>query len=127
MNMLWTTCLLMALGAQPVETSPTPTTRLYVRTVPPGARVVLDGNELGMTDGLFLVPPGGRVLRAAPHPGEAVDQPPITGEKLVPRHWVRGVAQSLQQAGLSLAAHHVFEKSKKTARQILAAGAYLFS
>ncbi len=58
MNALWTTCLLMVLAAQPVETSPTPTTRLYVRTLPPGARVVLDGKELGTTDGLFLVPPG---------------------------------------------------------------------
>jgi hypothetical protein len=58
MNALWTTCLLMAFAAQPVETSPTPTTRLYVRTIPPGARVVLDGQELGTTDGLFLVPPG---------------------------------------------------------------------
>jgi hypothetical protein len=58
MNVLWTTCLLMVLAAQPVETSPTPTTRLYVRTIPPGARVVLDGKELGTTDGLFLVPPG---------------------------------------------------------------------
>ncbi len=36
MNTLWTTCLLMALGAQPVETSPTASTRLYVRTIPPG-------------------------------------------------------------------------------------------
>ena len=58
MNALWTTCLVIALGAQPVETSSTPTTRLYVRTIPPGARVVLDGKELGTTDGLFLVPAG---------------------------------------------------------------------
>jgi len=58
MNAFGTTCLLIVLAAQPVETSPTPTTRLYVRTIPPGARVVLDGKELGMTDGLFLVPPG---------------------------------------------------------------------
>ena len=58
MNTICTSCLLMALAAPPVETSPTPTTRLYVRTIPPGARVLLDGKELGTTDGLFLVPPG---------------------------------------------------------------------
>ena len=58
MNAIWTACLLMAWAAQPVETSSTPTTRLYVRTIPPGARVVLDGKDLGTTDGLFLVPPG---------------------------------------------------------------------
>ena len=46
-------------SAQPsVTTSPTPTTRLYVKTVPPGAEVTLDGKPLGPSDGLFIVPPG---------------------------------------------------------------------
>jgi len=37
-------------------------TRLYVRTIPPGARVVVDGKELGLADGvssgLFVILPG---------------------------------------------------------------------
>lgn len=41
-----------------VTTSPTPTTRLYVKTVPPGAHLTLDGKPLGPSDGLFIVPPG---------------------------------------------------------------------
>lgn len=44
--------------AATVEASPTPTTRLYVRTLPPGAQVMLDGKPLGASDGLFLVPAG---------------------------------------------------------------------
>jgi len=51
-----------ALVAEPagptVTTSPTPTTRLYVKTVPQGAQVTLDGKPLGPSDGLFIVPPG---------------------------------------------------------------------
>jgi hypothetical protein len=41
-----------------VTTSPTPTTRLFVKTVPQGAQVTLDGTPLGPSDGLFIVPPG---------------------------------------------------------------------
>jgi len=41
-----------------VVTKQKPTTRLYVRTIPAGAKIVLDGEELGTSDGLFLVPPG---------------------------------------------------------------------
>jgi hypothetical protein len=41
-----------------VTTSPTPTTRLFVKTVPQGAQVTLDGKPLGPSDGLFIVPPG---------------------------------------------------------------------
>jgi len=44
--------------ASAVTTSPTPPTRLYVKTVPPGAQVTLDGAPLGPSDGLFIVPPG---------------------------------------------------------------------
>ena len=50
--------VLLVLAAAPLETWPTPATRLYVRTVPPGARVILDGKPLGTSEGLFLVPPG---------------------------------------------------------------------
>jgi hypothetical protein len=47
-----------SLGTPPLVTAPTPATRLYVRTVPPGATVILDGRSLGTSEGLFLVPPG---------------------------------------------------------------------
>jgi hypothetical protein len=47
-------------SAQPpqVETSADAKTRLYVKTLPPGAQVTLDGKPLGASDGLFLVPAG---------------------------------------------------------------------
>lgn len=41
-----------------VETAATPKTRLYVKTLPPGATVTLDGRPLGPSDGLFIVPAG---------------------------------------------------------------------
>lgn len=47
-------------SAQPpqVETSADAKTRLYVKTLPPGAQITLDGKPLGASDGLFLVPAG---------------------------------------------------------------------
>jgi hypothetical protein len=41
-----------------VEITERARTRLYVRTIPPGAQVTLDGKPLGASDGLFLVPAG---------------------------------------------------------------------
>jgi len=49
---------LFVLAAPLPEKAKTPTTRLYIRTVPSGAKVILDGKLLGTSDGLFLVPPG---------------------------------------------------------------------
>ena len=49
---------LFSIAAPPVETSPTPTTRLYVRTIPPGAEVRLDGKPAGKSDDLFVIPAG---------------------------------------------------------------------
>jgi len=51
---------LAALALVPVSEARAdpPPSRLYVRTIPPGARVVLDGRELGLSDGLFIVLPG---------------------------------------------------------------------
>ena len=46
-----------AAGAT-VQTATKATTRLYVKTLPPGAQVTLDGKPLGASDGLFLVPAG---------------------------------------------------------------------
>ena len=42
----------------PVTMTKTSTTRLYVRTTPPGARVLLDRRPIGISNGLFTVPPG---------------------------------------------------------------------
>lgn len=42
----------------PVTKAETPTTRLYVRTNPPGAKVHLDGQPIGTSPGLFFAPPG---------------------------------------------------------------------
>jgi hypothetical protein len=41
-----------------VAVTGTPTTRLYVRTDPAGAKVVLDGQPMGTSPGLFFAPPG---------------------------------------------------------------------
>ena len=45
-------------GPAAVTSSTTATTRLYVRTIPAGAQVTIDGSPLGTSDGLFLVPAG---------------------------------------------------------------------
>lgn len=37
--------------------------RLYVRTTPPGAKVILDGKRIGVSDELFVVAPGRHVVR----------------------------------------------------------------
>ncbi|HEY1806376.1 MAG TPA: PEGA domain-containing protein [Terracidiphilus sp.] len=50
--------LALLILAQPLQTSATPATRLYVRTVPAGATVALDGKMLGTSEGLFIVPAG---------------------------------------------------------------------
>ncbi len=51
-----------AKAAPAVETSRTPSTRLYVRTVPPGANIKSDGKSRGKSDHLFKVPPGVRKM-----------------------------------------------------------------
>ncbi len=61
-------CLLLGLGrtsvlvAQQVQTFPKRSTRLYVRTIPPGADIKLDGHSRGTSDRLFKVPPGVRKM-----------------------------------------------------------------
>jgi len=50
-------CLFVALIIATARGGP-PASRLYVKTLPPGARVVLDGEALGVADGLFIVLPG---------------------------------------------------------------------
>jgi len=53
---------LFSIAAPPAETASTPTTRLYVRTIPPGAEVRLDGEPAGKSDDLFVVPAGVRKM-----------------------------------------------------------------
>ncbi len=49
-------CLLDA--AEPVKTGEKRDTLLYIRTDPPGAKVLINGKEVGTSDGLFKVEPG---------------------------------------------------------------------
>jgi hypothetical protein len=48
--------------AATVTTSPTASTRLYVRTVPDGAKIEIDGKPSGKSDQTFKVPPGVRKM-----------------------------------------------------------------
>lgn len=58
MNALLFATALFALAAPDIQTAQQLTTQLYVKTVPPGATVVVDGKTLGKSDGLFEVTPG---------------------------------------------------------------------
>ncbi|NQV34858.1 MAG: type II secretion system protein GspG [Phycisphaeraceae bacterium] len=58
MNVLLCTLALFYATANQVETSRTADTLLYIRTVPSGAQILLDGKPLGNSDGLFPVKPG---------------------------------------------------------------------
>ena len=58
MNTFLLTAALFALGAQDVQTETQPTTQLYVKTVPSGADISIDGKTLGKSDGLFNIAPG---------------------------------------------------------------------
>ena len=61
-----TSLLLLALSCtavSQVETSGTPTTELYVRTVPSGATVFVDDRSVGTSNDLFPVKPGARRIR----------------------------------------------------------------
>jgi hypothetical protein len=54
------TLLTGALFAQEVEKLSEPQTLLFIRTVPEGARVLIDGKGVGATDDLFPIEPGVR-------------------------------------------------------------------
>ncbi len=45
-------------AAEPVKTGEERETLLYIRTDPPGAKVLINGEEVGTSDGLFKVEPG---------------------------------------------------------------------
>ena len=48
----------LLIAAEPVKTGEKRDTLLYVRTDPPGAKVLINGKEVGTSDGLFKVEPG---------------------------------------------------------------------
>jgi hypothetical protein len=58
MNAIFLAAAMTFLGMQDVETSPQTTTQLYVKTVPDGAEVSLDGKVIGKSDKLFDVAAG---------------------------------------------------------------------
>jgi hypothetical protein len=62
MNATVLSLVLATVLAPPATTSAQRSTRIYVRTTPPGASIILDGKELGKSDGLFLVPSGVRTI-----------------------------------------------------------------
>jgi hypothetical protein len=58
MNLVFVAILAFAVPPVQLETSPTRTTRLFVRTAPDGAAVTVDGQPIGKSDGLFVIVPG---------------------------------------------------------------------
>ncbi len=58
MNALLFVAAMFALGAEDVQTAQQAATQLYVKTVPPGATVIVDGKTVGKSNGLFDVAPG---------------------------------------------------------------------
>jgi len=62
MNAMLFAAAMLALGAPDVQAAPQPATQLYVKTVPPGATVTVDGKPLGKSDHLFDMTPGSHKL-----------------------------------------------------------------
>ena len=62
MNAIFLAATMLALFMQDVETTPQTKTQLYVKTVPAGAEITLDGNVLGKSDGLYDVTSGAHRL-----------------------------------------------------------------
>jgi hypothetical protein len=54
--------MMLAFGMQDVQTSPESTTQLYVKTVPAGAQVTVDGKAVGKSDRLFDATAGAHKL-----------------------------------------------------------------
>ena len=61
MNIAFMAILALAAAPAQLDTSATPTTRLFVRTVPHGATVTVDGEPIGKSDGLFVLPGGHKI------------------------------------------------------------------
>lgn len=58
MTAAWLALSLWCFAAEPIQAAESPETLLYVRTVPAGAEIRLDGTLLGHSDGLFPVSAG---------------------------------------------------------------------
>ena len=67
--------LTLRAGDGRVTTRTEPTTRLYVRTVPPGATVKIDGKSRGNSDRLFEMP-AGRTRSGLIRPSSAISRTP---------------------------------------------------
>jgi hypothetical protein len=62
MNAIFFATAMLALGAPDVQAAPQSTTQLYVKTIPPGAAVTVDGKPLGRSDKLFDMDAGAHKL-----------------------------------------------------------------
>jgi len=106
---------LLCVAADPVETSQTPGTLLYVRTTPSGADVRLGMTPLGMSDGLFAIKPGDYKIvvdLAGYHPEEqqiTVRDGRITRIELTLRPRAKTAAPSKGQASVPAAGPNVVE------------------
>jgi hypothetical protein len=55
--------LLVAASPPEIQLETERSTRIFIQTIPPGAKIILDGKPLGKSDALLLVPPGVRKIR----------------------------------------------------------------
>lgn len=94
MNIIFLAMLALAVPPAQLNTSATPTTRLFVRTVPVGAVVTVDGKPIGKSNGLFVIPPGVRKIAV-----ELDGYAPETREIEVPEGRIAKVRIELQQLG----------------------------
>lgn len=53
MNVVFFAATMLALAAQDIEAAPQPATQIYVKTIPPGAQITVDGTLVGKSDHLF--------------------------------------------------------------------------
>lgn len=58
MNIVFSIVALLVFVGDGIRTEQNPKTQLYVKTVPPGATVFIDGKEAGKSDGLFPISTG---------------------------------------------------------------------
>ena len=129
--------VLLAAAAPPMETQATPKTQVYVRTTPPGAKIVVDGKPRGTSPDLFDVPPGVRKMTIevellGHHPKKRqvrIDGGQITrvilegpGSRTPPANRVLPTAETLQSTDGSLPFDHfigTYAAEQKPDRPIL--------
>ena len=74
-----------------------PPTELYVRTVPAGAKVFIDGKKVGVSDGLFEVRPGTRNVKV-----ELSGYEPAVKKAIVPESRIERVIFELEKKAASV-------------------------